>query len=316
MSKHARRPSIASLALAACAAFWVDPSAAQRLPDAFFPESIAVASGGTLYVGSAVEGSIVRVRPGASSAEHFIAPGSNGLMSVQGLLVDEHARRLYACTGDLGVSKTAKTKGALLAFHLDTGAPMGRWPFPDDGFCNDIARTPGGSLLISDTFRPRILRFEPGTGQLTVWVEHPLLGGADFNGNGIAVDSNVVYLSTFADGRLLRVPVLPDESAGTPQAVALPRPLAGADAIRVLSPGVLLVFENDIPGGNGRVTRVDMSGAKASIVTILDGLKEPTSGVIAGERLIVVESQFRKLFGQDKGKPPQAFVLLSRRWLF
>lgn len=281
------------------------------MPQGYFPESIAMARDGTLYVGSAVEGSIVRIRPGSAAAEAWVPPGANGLMSVQGLYADDRAGLLYACTGDLSVAQTPKVDNALLAFDLRTGAAKGRWVLPGGGFCNDIVAAPEGRLLISDTAKPRILRFDPRAGQLTPWIEHPLLGGSDFNGNGIAVDGSAVYLNTFSDGRLLRIPVRADGSAGTPEQVAMPRALAGADALRVIAPGRMLVFENDITGGNGRVTRIDLTAAEPVLTTIAEQLREPTSGIVRGDDVLVLESQFRKLFGPDKGQAPVPFVLRS-----
>ncbi len=301
------RPLLLCAALILAAA----PGAGQSLPDGFFPEGLARSADGTLYAGSAVAGSIVRVRPGAGAAEPFVAPGAGGLMSVQGLHADDRAGWLYACTGDLGVARTPRTESALLAFSLADGRLMGRWPLPGGGFCNDLTPAPGGGFFVSDTARPRILRFDPDQNQLAVWVEHPLLGGADFNGNGIAVDRGAVYLTTFTDGRLLRVPIRDGGAAGTPETVALPRPLAGADALRVAAPGRLLVFENDIPGGNGRLTLVDLRARPPRLAVVAEGLAEPTSGVIHDGRVIVVESQFRKLFGAEKGRPPAPFALRS-----
>lgn len=282
-------------------------ASAQRLPDGFFPESIAASRDGALFVGSAVESTIVKVPPGSDTALPFVAAGTGGLMSVQGLFADDDARRLYACTGDLGVARTSKQTSALLAFDLDTGALRGRWELPGGGFCNDIARAPDGLLYISDTANLRILRFDPRADKLTVWAEHPLLGGAPYNGNGIAVDGGSVYLTTFADGRLLRTPVEADGAAGTPEQIGLPRALAGADALRPLSPGRLIVFENDIPGGNGRVSLVDLTGHVPRLEEIAEGLAEPVSGVLSNGRLLVVESQFRKLFGAAKGEAPGPF---------
>jgi hypothetical protein len=279
------------------------------LPNGFFPESIVVARDHTIYAGSAVEGSIVRIAPGKRASEDFIPAGAGGLMSVQGLLVDDAAGRLYACTADLGVAKTPKTDSALVAFHLATGAFIKRWPLPEGGFCNDIARAPQNNLLISDTAKPRLLHFDLRTEQLSVWIEHPLLGGAAFNGNGIAVDGNSVYLDTFADGRLLRVPLLANGRAGVPVEVVLPRPLAGADALRILSPGRLLVFENDIGGGHGQVSVIDVRKETATLETVAAGLAEPVSGALVGKQLIVVESQFRKLFGDGKGQVPAPFAM-------
>jgi sugar lactone lactonase YvrE len=287
---------------------------AQRLPDGFFPESIAADAHGNLYVGSAVQARIMRVPAGADVAQPFVATGSGGLMSVQGLLVDDVRRRLYACTGDLGVVRVPEGASALLAFDLQRGDVLGRWPLPAGGFCNDLVAAGDGVLLISDTAKPRILRFDPaGGGRIDIWLEHPLLGGAQYNGNGIAIMANAVYLSTFTDGRLLRIDIGRDGRARDPVALRLPRPLAGADAVRALGDGSLLLFENDIAGGQGRISRLVPERQPLRLEPVADGLLEPVSGLVHEGALIVIESQFRKLFGPETGAPPEPFRLLRLR---
>lgn len=282
---------------------------AQRLPDGFYPESLAMAHNGTLYTGSATQSSIVRILPGAETAEPFIAAGTGGLMSVEGLLVDDAAGRLYACTADLGVSGTAVSPSALLAFDLENGAVIGRWPLPPGGFCNDIAHAPGRALFITDTSNARMLRFDPQAGRLAVWLAHPLLGGAKWNGNGVAVDGQSVFMSTFSDGRIVRIPILNNGSPGMPAQIDLPRKLDGADALRTLAPGVLLAFENDLEQGNGRVSIIDLRTPSVNVIPIAEGLREPVSGVVRDGRVILVESQFNNLFGSRRGQAPQPFAL-------
>ncbi|WP_157778639.1 hypothetical protein [Massilia violaceinigra] len=302
-----------SLAVAVAAGMLCGDTSAQRLPDGFFPESLAVSKDGTMYAGSATQSAIVRVAPGASDATPFIAPGS-GLLSVQGLLVDDEGAQLFACSADLGVAQAPKSASALFSFDLASGALRGRWELPEGGFCNDIARGPDGNLYISDTASARVLKFDLKLARLSVWSEHPLLGGAQFNGNGIVFDGRVLYLSTFSDGRLLRIPMLADSLAGVPSTVKLPRALAGADALRYLAPGKLVVFENDIGGGNGRVTVIEPEGATARLTTVAEGLDEPVSGIVNGRSVVIVESQFRKLFGDQRGMPPAPFRLRTIRW--
>ncbi|WNG37696.1 hypothetical protein F0U61_31415 [Archangium violaceum] len=283
------------------------------LPDGFFPESIAAAPDGTLYVGSATQSRIVRVRPGATRAEDFIPPGSSGLMSVQGLLVDEGAGLLWACTGNLGVTKTPVKPTALLAFTLATGAPRGRWELPGGGYCNDLVRDSAGRLYVTDTSNPRVLRFDPKTSRFEKWARHPLLGGAPANANGVSLsrDGRALYLVTFADGRLLRIPIQADGSAGVPEAVSLPRALEGADALRTVGDDQFLVFENGLPKGGGRITRITVEGASASLETVTESSAEPTSGIVVDGHILSTESQFAKLFGSHKGASPAPFRLAT-----
>ncbi|WP_143177504.1 hypothetical protein [Cystobacter ferrugineus] len=307
-SLHFLRVLTASLLLVAPGVLGA-PAGRVALPDRFFPEGIAAAADGTLYVGSATGSTIVRVRPGASAAEPFIPAGANGLMSVQGLLVDDGV--LWACTGDLGVARTPVNPSALLAFDRASGASRGRWELPGGGYCNDLVRDAAGRLYVTDTPNPRILRFDPKTSRFEEWVRHPLLGGAPANGNGVALepDGRALYLNTFADGRLIRVPIQADGRPGSPEVLVLPRPLVGADALRSIGPGRLLVFENGLPAGGGRVTRITVEGSRATLETLVESKAEPTSGVVVDGRVLYVESQFARLFGARKGEAPERFQI-------
>jgi sugar lactone lactonase YvrE len=230
-------------------------------------------------------------------------------MSVQGLLVDAKAGLLWACTGNLGVSRTPVKPTALLAFTLSSGAPRGRWELPGGGYCNDLVQDAAGRLYVTDTPNPRVLRFDPKTSRFEQWARHPLLGGAPHNANGVALsrDGRALYLVTFADGRLLRVPILENGRSGVPEVLALPRPLVGADALRALGDGSLVVFENGLPSGGGRVTRITVEGSRATLETVVESSAEPTSGIVVDGRLLYVESQFARLFGARKGQAPEPF---------
>lgn len=300
-----------SIALLVIGQFLSSPLLAQSLPDNFFPESIAVSSNGRVFVGSNTDSSIVEIPAGATSVKPFIASGANGLMSVQGLLADDTRGILWACTADLGVSSTPKGPSALLGFHIENGSDAGRWHLPDNGFCNDLTFGSDGNLLITDTTHDRILSFDLTEKRLYTWIQHPALGGQLFNGNGIAVERNNVYVSTFSDGRLLRIPVKSDGSAGEPVVISLPRPLKGGDAIRTVGPNRLIIFENGLPEGRGQVTLALIENNQAVLIPITSTIHEPTSGVLAGDDLMIVESQFAKLYGAKKGTLPNTFSIPS-----
>lgn len=284
---------------------------AQALPDGFFPESIAATSSGRVFVGSHTESRIVEIPAGAGAWKPFVASGANGLMSVQGLLADDARGILWVCTADLGVSGTAKEPSALLAFRIENGDDAGRWPLPDGGFCNDLAFASNRNLLITDTTHDRIFSFDLDEKRMSTWIRHPMLGGQPFNGNGIAVDCGNVFVSTFADGRLLRIPVESDGSAGEPVVVSLPRPLKGGDAIRAIGQDRLVIFENGLPQGGGQVTLALIENDRAILAPVTSALDEPTSGIVLGNRLLIVESQFARLYGGRKGAKPGSFSIHS-----
>src|SRR5271169_235430 len=83
-------------ALAACSA---TPAKQVELPgDRVYPESIAAAGDGTLYVSSLASGGVLRIKPGATTPEQWIAPGAFGTRSTFGVLVDEKKGQLWVCS--------------------------------------------------------------------------------------------------------------------------------------------------------------------------------------------------------------------------
>jgi streptogramin lyase len=190
--------------LAASLAWLMPAQAADRTEILFpgdhaYPESLTATSDGTMYAGSLYGGGIFRVPPGAATAEQWIAPGANDSMITLGVLADEKSGTLWVCSSDLtafGVKPPAGQKPvALKAFDLKTGAVKGSWPFPGEkaSLCNDMVVGADGSVYVTDTFQPRILRLAPGGTALEVWATDPRFGGAGPQLDGITIgnDGNI-----------------------------------------------------------------------------------------------------------------------------
>src|ERR1700723_1734810 len=93
------------------------------------PESLTIAPGGVLIVGSASSPFVYKVRPGSSTAEKFIdasteAPGTFFF----GMLADAASNTLWTCqlTPVPGATPTRRHT-ALRGFDLTTGTPKVRW---------------------------------------------------------------------------------------------------------------------------------------------------------------------------------------------
>jgi len=91
-----------------------------------YPESLAASSDGTLFIGSAKLGGVLRVTPGSSTPKPWIAPTTFGTRSIFGVLVDERSGMLWTCSNDLasdGIASPGSGAGsALKGFDLKTGA--------------------------------------------------------------------------------------------------------------------------------------------------------------------------------------------------
>jgi len=66
--------------------------------DRAFTESITAGPDGTLYLSSLASGGIGRVKPGASTAEAWIAPGAFGSRSTFGVFADAKSNTLWVCS--------------------------------------------------------------------------------------------------------------------------------------------------------------------------------------------------------------------------
>ena len=287
--------------------------------DSFFPESIAAAADGTLFVGSVVTGEIVRFRPGSTTAETFVPAGVNA--GTVGVFADTRRGVLWACAVDL----TFQTPTALRAFDLRTGALRANYQLPDRGVCTDIALA-HGDVYITDTTDPtaatrlpgRILRLttpQPGQadgGALTIWSADPLFTRPapsppsfplEFQINGIAFDGiSTLYTTNLSTGELLRVPIVRDGLPAPATVIDLDRDLVAPDGIRMLDPERLLVTELV-----GRLTLVNVHTGTTAVVS--DSLDQPTSVVRVRDSVWVSEGQTLRLVS---GQPPNLPFKLRR----
>jgi sugar lactone lactonase YvrE len=174
-----------------------------------FPESLSSTSDGSLYIGSLAKSEVLKATKGASTAEVWIKPGTNGLQRVLGVLADPKSGTLWVCSSKLP-PQGAPT--ALKSFDLKTGAAKGSYDFPGDNtLCNDIAIGPDGTAYATDTIVGSINRLKKGATAFDVWAKDAKLAGID----GIAFgDNSTIYINTVTTGHLFRIPVGKGGAAG------------------------------------------------------------------------------------------------------
>lgn len=273
------------------------PLAAQaddRIPlpgKTLFPEGIAADAKGGLYIGSLTEGRIIYLEPETHRPRVFQPDGAHGLMSIGGLIISPDGGTLYACNSELPVAthKGASRPG-LVAFDIGTGALINRWDFPGGGLCNDLTQAADGTILATDSYRPRILSLKPGAKTLSQWVTDDRFTGEGFNLNGIAWTPQGVFVVKYNSNQLFRIDMAPDGGAGAVTLVELSRPLGGPDGIKPLAPGELLVVE-----GHGRLSKITLDGLHGTIETLREGLDVPTTAAVVGDTAYVVEAQLDHL---------------------
>jgi sugar lactone lactonase YvrE len=274
--------------------------------DQAYPESMSAASDGTIYISSIASGGVARVKPGETTAEMWIKPGAFDTRVTFGVLVDEKTKTLWVCSNDvsaMGIPGPSSVPGAYLkGFDLATGEGKFSAAFPGQAHvCNDMVIAPDGTMYVTNTAAPQILRLKPGAKDLEVWLENDLLvpkNGAGLDGIALGADGNL-YVNTFGGNELFRI-ALKD---GAPDAVTkleTSRPIKSPDAIRQLSGNTFLMAE-----GGGTLDRITVNGDKVDIETLNDGLNGPTSVAKVGNTIWVGEGQLSHLFAAKDNGPPK-----------
>ena len=144
------------------------------------PESLTMAPGGVLIVGSASSPFVYKVRSGSSTAEKFIDASAEGPGTFfLGMLADAASNTLWTCQLTPVPNTTpAQRHTALRSFDLTTGAPKIRWNLPgDNNVCNDFVIGPDKALYITDTIPGRIFRLPAGASTAELYLEHATLQG-------------------------------------------------------------------------------------------------------------------------------------------
>src|SRR5271156_1003096 len=113
------------------------------------PESLTVAPGGVLIVGSASTPFVYKVRLGSTTAEKFVdasaeVPGTFFF----GMLADASTNTLWTCQlTPVPGTAPVKRRTALRGFDLSSGAQKLRWNLPgDNSACNHFAVGPDKAL--------------------------------------------------------------------------------------------------------------------------------------------------------------------------
>jgi streptogramin lyase len=246
-------------------------------------ENLSSSRDGTVYFGSMAKGTIYRAAPGAAQAERWILASTAGLTRVLGVLADDNTNTLWVCQNSTGGQGGTPVAGqtALRSFDLTSGTAKGTYPFPpNSGVCNDIALSADGTAYVSESFRGRVHRLKPGATALEVWTSDEQLNVID--GLAFLADGSL-YVNNFATGKLFRIPVKPDGSAGPIVPIETSLPLVRPDGLRSVGPRTLIQAEQQ-----GRVTELTISGDRAEVRVLQDGLTRASGVTLVGNTVVAL----------------------------
>ena len=247
------------------------------------PESLTVAPGGVLIVGSASTPFVYKVRAGATTAEKFIDASAEGAGTFFfGMLADASTNTLWTCQLTPVPNVTpVQRHTALRSFALDTGAAKIRWNLPgDNSTCNDFAIGPDKALYIADTANSKIYKLPAGASVAELFLEHRALYGID----GITFLNGTLYVNNVFSNNLYRIPVDAAGKPGQPVDIWMDQPVKAPDGMRAAN-GKLIVAEN----GSGKISVITVNGDKASVTVIKEGLNTPTAVEPAGDTIWIAE---------------------------
>jgi sugar lactone lactonase YvrE len=248
------------------------------------PESLTVAPGGVLIVGSASTPFVYKVRAGATTAEKFIDASAEGPGTFfLGMLADASTNTLWTCQL-MPVQGTTppQRRSALRGFDIATGAQKLRWDLPGDNtVCNDFAVGPDKALYITDTGNAKIFKLPAGASTADLFLEdRAALAGID----GITFLNGTLYVNNVRTNKVYRVPVDAAGKASPAVEIVLDQPLKGPDGMRSAN-GKLLVAEN----GAGKISAITVTGDKGVVTVLKEGLTTPTAVEPAGDTIWIAE---------------------------
>jgi hypothetical protein len=282
-------PNLSARRFAACVALLAGltqavPAAEILIADAKSqPESLTIAPGGVLIVGSASTPFVYKVRPGSTTPEKFVDASAEGEGTFFfGMLADAATNTVWTCQlTPVPGSTPVKRHTALRGFDLSTGAQKTRWNLPgDNSTCNDFALGPDKALYISDTANSKIYRLSAGASTAELFLEDRALYGID----GITFLNGTLYVNNVFSNNLYRIPVDAAGKPGQPVDIWMDQPVKGPDGMRAAN-GKLLLAEN----GSGKISVITVNGDKASVTVIKEGLMTPTAVEPAGDVIWIAE---------------------------
>jgi hypothetical protein len=260
------------------------------------------------YVGSTYKRKIVRV-DGKGVARDFTGEGQDGLWGLLGMKVDARRRLLWAVTSHAGRAMPGKGLNqdclgcsGVFKYDLRSGRLIKKYMLgnkPSVHFLNDLTITPGGDVLVTDTFTGDLYLISQAKDELEPFAS---LGQRAFpNGLDLSDDGKTLFVAEVDGIRALDLKTRQGIRLRLPGTVKHP-----IDGLYFYRNSLVLIQPFD---GRGKVVRCFLS-KRPGIVTkvqVLDSdnplFGQPTTGVVVGDKFYYLANSnlqvFRRMYGLD-----------------
>jgi sugar lactone lactonase YvrE/uncharacterized protein GlcG (DUF336 family) len=249
--------------LVASVSLMLDPDLGQ------LPEGIAVDEDNNIYLGMAPTGEIIKVTPDGESAVFATLPSpGDGFMT--GMIFDNEGQLF------VGLASFDPATNGVYRVSPD-GSTVDQFAvIPPEGLPNGLDFDSAGNLYVSDSVGGQIWKID-SSGDVTTWSDDELLLGivpaqpplnitVGVNGVAFDPDQSNLYAANLEMGRIVRIPMNEDGSAGQAETFVEDASLVGADGIEFDQEGnlfVLVILQDSVlkitPDGN--ITVVTQGGA-------------------------------------------------------
>ncbi|GHG33065.1 MULTISPECIES: hypothetical protein [Amycolatopsis] len=184
--------------------------------------------------------------------------------------------------GDLYVAVSTGTAATGLYRVRPGTTPVQVAALPPTGFQNGVALDPAsGDVFVADSFGSVVRRVSPRTGRVTDWATGELLAPVSgFGANGVKVHDGALWVSNLDRGTLVRFPL-----TGAPGRVVASG-LGPVDDFAFHGADVVAAINQE-----NRVVTVGHDGLR-TVLSISDGLANPTSLAVRGDTLYVADSAY------------------------
>ncbi|MBW4532129.1 MAG: hypothetical protein KME02_15705 [Aphanothece saxicola GSE-SYN-MK-01-06B] len=180
-----------------------------EFPPGTFLESIAVASDGTLFVSSHLDGKVLRI-------------GADGVPVVHAAIAGKATGLALTSAGDLLLTAW-DADGLPTVYSISPqGVVAVLATLPDAIFLNGLTPLSPSTYLIADSYRGAIWQLSLADQSVSLWLEHPLLARSSEDRefpavNGLKIYGQTLYASNTERMQLIRIPIQPNDQPGEPE---------------------------------------------------------------------------------------------------